>query len=93
MLVPVIVNLKVPAVKELQETVALPEPVTLAGVIAPQARPVGTESVKATVPLNPFEAVRVIVEVADAPAFTAAGEVAAIVKSAGVPKVKVAVAL
>jgi hypothetical protein len=54
---------------------------------------VGTESVKATVPLNPFEAVRVIVEVADVPAFTAAGEVAAIVKSAGVPKVKVAVAL
>ncbi len=55
--------------------------VTLAGVIAPQLRLAGTVSVKETVPVNPFTAVTVIVDVADAPAVTAAGEVAAIVKS------------
>lgn len=92
-LVPVIDSVKVPAAGELQETVALPEPVTLEGVIAPHVRPVGAVSVSVTVPLNPFEAVTVIVEEAEAPALTAAGEVAKIVKSGGAPKVNVAVAL
>jgi len=73
---------------ELQETAAVPEPVTLVGLIAPQVRFAGTVSVRLTVPANPLTAVTVIVEVADTPAFTAAGEVAAIVKSV---TVKVAV--
>ncbi len=41
----------------------------------------GTVSVRLTVPANPLTAVTVIVEVADTPALTAAGEVAEIVKS------------
>ena len=38
-------------------------------------------SVRLTVPVKPLTAVTVIVEVAETPALTAAGEVAAIVKS------------
>jgi len=74
---------------ELQATVAVPELVTLVGVIAPQVRFAGTVSVSDTVPVNPFTAATVIVEVADVPEVTAAGEVAAIVKSV---TLKVAVA-
>ena len=74
---------------ELQATVAVPELVTLPGVIAPQVRFAGTVSVRATVPVKPFTAVMVIVEVAETPALTAAGEVADTVKSV---TVKVAVA-
>jgi hypothetical protein len=73
---------------ELQATVAVPEPVTLVGLIAPQVRFAGTVSVRLTVPANPLTAVTVIVEVAETPALTTAGEVAAIVKSV---TVKVAV--
>jgi nucleoid-associated protein YgaU len=87
-LVPVIVRVYVAAIVELQETVAVPEPVTLVGLIAPQVRFAGTVSVRLTVPANPLTAVTVIVEVADTPALTAAGEVAATVKSV---TVKVAV--
>ena len=79
-----------PAVAELQDRVAVPAPVRLAGVIAPQVRPAGTVSVRATMPANPFTAVTVIVETAEEPAFTATGDVAAIVKST---KVNVAVAV
>jgi hypothetical protein len=68
--------------------VAVPELVTLAGVIAPQVRLAGTVSVRLTVPVKPLTAVTVIVEVAVVPAWTAAGEVADIVKSV---TVKVAV--
>jgi hypothetical protein len=74
------------------DTVAVPEPVTLEGVIAPQVRPEGTVSVSVTTPVNPFTAEIVIVEEADEPALTAAGDVAAIVKSGTAPKVNVAVA-
>ncbi len=81
--------MKVPAVVELQETVAVPELVTLVGVIAPQVRPAAGVSVRLTIPVKPFRAVIVMVEVADWPALTAAGEVAAMVKSL---KLKVAVA-
>ncbi len=38
-------------------------------------------SVRLTVPVNPFNAVTVIVEVADVPAWTAAGDVAVMLKS------------
>ncbi len=65
--------------------------VTLAGLIAVQVRPAGRGvSDKPTVPAKPFTEVTVIVETADEPAFTAAGEVAAMVKSTNV---KVAVAV
>ncbi len=53
----------------------------LVGLIASQARLVGTVSVSETVPVKPLRAVRAIVEVAEMPALTAAGEVADIVKS------------
>ena len=75
---------------ELQDTVAVPELMTLVGLIAPQVRLAGTVSVKLTVPVNPLTAVTVIVEVAEFPTATAAGEVAVIVKSV---MVKVAVVL
>jgi len=71
----------VPAVVELHETVAVPEPVTVPGVIAPQVNPAGTVSVRVTTPAKPLTAVIVMVETADWPALTAAGEVAAMVKS------------
>ena len=66
---------------ELQDTVAVPELVTLVGVIAPQVRLAGTVWVRLTVPVKPLTAVTVIVEVADTPAFTNTGEVALTVKS------------
>jgi hypothetical protein len=77
----VIASVNVPALVELQDTVAVPEPVTVPGIIAPQASPVGTVSVRVTTPEKPLTAVIVIVEVAEAPALTAAGEDALIVKS------------
>jgi hypothetical protein len=73
----------------LQVSVAVPEPVTVPGVIAPQVRPAGTVSVSVTTPAKPFRAVMVIVEVAELGSATV-GEVAAIVKST---KLKVAVAV
>ncbi len=62
---------------------------TLVGEIAPQVKLAGTVSVRLTTPVKPFNAVTVIVDVADTPAFTAAGDEAAIEKSR---TVKVAVA-
>ena len=73
---------------ELHATVAVPEFVMFSGVIAPQVRLAGTVSVKVTVPVKPLTADTVIVDVAGTPTVTAAGEVAAIVKSV---TVKVAV--
>jgi len=75
---------------ELHDTVAVPEFVTLVGVIAPQVKLAGTVSVKLTVPVKPLTAATVIVEVEETPALTAAGDVALTVKSV---TVKVAVAL
>jgi len=49
----------------LHDTVAVPEPVIVPGVMAPQVSPAGTVSVRVTVPVNPLTAVTVIVEVAD----------------------------
>ena len=68
----------------------MPALVTLVGVIAPQVKFAGTVSVRLTVPVNPLTAATVIVEVADVPTVTEAGDVAEIVKSV---TVKVAVAL
>ena len=81
-LVPVMVRANVPAVTEVHDTVAVPEPTMLLGVIAPQVRPAGGVSVRFTVPANPLRAVTVIVELAATPAGgSPAGDVAAIVKS------------
>lgn len=55
--------------------------VTLVGVIAPQVRLAGTVSVSDTTPVKPFTAATVIVEVAETPVLTDAGDVAAMVKS------------
>jgi len=66
---------------ELQVTVAVPEFVMVRGLIAPQVKLAGTVSVRLTVPVKPFTAVIVMVEVAEVPTVTAAGDVAAIVKS------------
>jgi hypothetical protein len=71
----------VAAIVELQATVAVPELATLAGVIAPQVRFAGTVSVRVTVPVKPLIAVTVIVDVAEVPTVTAAGEVAEMEKS------------
>jgi hypothetical protein len=56
-----------------QDMVAVPKPVTILGVMAPQVRPDGTMSVSVTAPVNPFDTLIVIVEVADEPELTAAG--------------------
>jgi hypothetical protein len=91
-LVPVTVSENVAAVEEEHDTVAVPEPVTLPGVKAPQFRPAGGVSVRVTTPVKPFTADMVIVDVADTPLLTAAGEVADMVKSCGAINVKVALA-
>ena len=64
-----------------QETVAVPEPVTLLGVITPQVKLLGTVSVRLTRPLKWFNVATVMVELVDTPALIANGDVAAIVKS------------
>ena len=50
---------------ELHETVAVPDPVTVPGAMAPQVSPAGTVSVRVTTPAKPLTAAMVIVEVAD----------------------------
>lgn len=82
------VTLYVAKLLELQERVAVPEFVTLLGVIAPHVSPTGTVSVNVTVPVNPLSAFTVIVEVRVAPVGPV-GDVAVTVKSV---TVKVAVA-
>jgi len=81
-LVPVTVTLNAPAVVDLQDRVAVPEPVTLEGV-AEQTSGAGAVVVSATVPENPLRPVTVIVEdaVVAPSAGAAAGALALIVKS------------
>ncbi len=89
------VTVNVPPVAALHDSVAVAGEggrVTLAGLIAVHVKPAGRGvSNRDTVPAKPFTEVTVIVEVAEVPAFTVAGEVAAMVKSA--PKMNVAVAV
>jgi hypothetical protein len=91
-LVPAIERVNEPVVVALHDTVAVPDPVTELGVIAPQINPEGTVSVRETAPAKPPCPVTVIVDVADEPTGTAAGELAEIVKSCAALNVKVAVA-
>ncbi len=83
-----------PAVLELHDREAVAGEggrLTLLGLNARHVRPEGSGvSDKDTVPAKPFTAATVIVDTAEEPVGTDAGEVAAIVKSA---KVNVAVAL
>jgi len=69
---------------ELQLRLAVPEPVTVAGVTPLHASPTGTVSLNVTVPTNPSTAVTVIVDVAEEPTVVAAGELAVRVKSTNV---------
>jgi hypothetical protein len=64
----------------LQETVAVPDPVTLLGVMLPQVRPDGSVPVKLTTPAKWFRLVIVIVVMEELPALTGLGGLAAIVK-------------
>ena len=89
-LVPVKVRSYVAGAFEVQDTVAVPDPDTLVGVIGPHVNPAGTRSDNVTKFANPFDATTVIVEIVGEPASTAAGDVALIVKSGGGLKVKVA---
>ncbi len=77
--------MNVPAAVALHDKVAVAGEggkVTLAGLIAVQVSPAGSGvSDRPTVPANPLTAVTVIVETAEAPEFTAAGDVAVMVKS------------
>jgi hypothetical protein len=75
------VSVYVPAVVELQETLAVPEFVRLLGEMGPQFRPVGMESVRLMVPVKPFTELMDIAEVAGILASTGPGEVAAMLKS------------
>jgi hypothetical protein len=68
-------------VVELQETVAVPELVTVVGLMTPQVNPEGTVSVRLTIPVKLLTATTVIVEEAETPELTGAGDVAVIVKS------------
>ena len=64
-----------------QDTVAVPDPVTLLGKMVPQVRPDGTMSVKLTTPAKRLMELIVMVELTEEPALTGAGEDAAIPKS------------
>jgi hypothetical protein len=65
----------------LQDTDAVPDPVTLLGVMLPQTSPDGTVSVRLTVPPKLSREVTVTVVRAELPASTGPGELAAIAKS------------
>ena len=60
---------------------AVPEPVTLLGVMLPQVSPDGTVSVKLTVPPNWFTELTVTVAISEPPALAGPGGLADIVKS------------
>src|SRR6266516_1108082 len=75
------VSVYLPARIALQETVAVPEPARLLGVIPPQVRPESAVSVRATTPEKWLRAVAEIVEVAETSALAAKGVVAVIPKS------------
>ncbi len=70
-----------PASDALHETVAVPDPVTLTGLITPQVSPAGTVSESSTLPEKWFSADTVRVGMLDAPTFAVTREVVVIVKS------------
>jgi len=64
-----------------QDTVAVPEPVRVVGVMGPHVSPDGIASDRLTMPLKWFNAAMVIVEAAGWVASTGTGLVADVVKS------------
>jgi hypothetical protein len=80
-LVPVSVRVKFPATVALHDTVAVPEFVMLFGEIAVQVRLAGGVSVSETIPVKPFTAVTVMVDVWDWPTLVGLGVVSVIEKS------------
>jgi hypothetical protein len=64
----------------LHEMIAVPEPVTLLGVMLPHVRPDGTVSVRLTTPAKWFTLVTVIVAIEELPALIGLGELAVMVK-------------
>ena len=74
---------------ELQDSVAVPDPLRLFGVTDPHDSPAGAVLEMEIVPANPFNEERVMVEDAELPGATDAGELALIAKSW---KLKIAVA-
>ena len=91
-LVPVMDSVYEPPAVALQDTVAVPELDRLVGLMDPQVKPDGMLSVNETVPVNPFCAATVIVDVVLWPALTADGDEAVMLKS-GWFAVNVAVAV
>lgn len=79
-----------PAVFELQEMVATPDPVTLVGLIVAHVSPDGRVFVRLTCPAKWFTAATVIVEFSAPPTLTGAMAAMVIVKS---PNWKTTVAL
>jgi len=75
---------------ELQETVAVPPPRTVSGIIDWQASLGEVVSVSATVPVNPLSSLIVIVEVAGWPALPVVGDAASIEKSGKLATLNVA---
>jgi len=70
-----------PATDALQETVAVPDPARLPGVIEPQFRPEGMVSIKVTVPEKPLRGVMEMVDRVEAPELTGVGIEAVMLKS------------
>lgn len=68
---PVTVTVKVPLVVAVHDRIEVPDPVTLVGLGAHVIPPRLIESVRLTVPVNPFTAVIVIVDVPPWLTFTA----------------------
>jgi hypothetical protein len=66
---------------EVHEIMAVPEPVTVFGVMFPHVSPNGTVSVRLTIPPKWFTELTVTVVIAELPALTGPGELADIVKS------------
>jgi hypothetical protein len=64
-----------------QETVAVPELVMLLGEIGLQVRPLGTVSVRETIPVKPARALTIMVETGDWPTLVGVGWDAEIEKS------------
>ncbi len=65
----------------LQDTVAVPDPVMLVGVMVPQVRPDGTVSVRLTTPGKWLIELIEMVDVTEKPTLIGAGEDAAMPKS------------
>jgi hypothetical protein len=70
-----------PAVLELQETIAVPGLVRLLGVKVPHVSPEGSVSPRLTLPVNPLRNATVMVEPRFVSTFASEGELAVMVKS------------